>query len=154
MYCCLYAPGNVPILLDCARRFSPLIEEHPDMVVFDIRGLEALHGPPVSIACAIGREIGIPANITIASNPDTAVHAARGIDGVTVIAPGEEAAALGASFHQPAGRLAGCLRYRSICGASAPSASLQNCLPWEWPRVWARRGSHCTRWRWAGAIGA
>jgi hypothetical protein len=94
MYCCFCAPGNVAILPECARRFSPLIEEHPDMVVFDIRGLEALHGSPASIARAVEREIGIPANIAIASNPDAAVHAARGIDGVTVIAPGGEAAML------------------------------------------------------------
>src|SRR6476646_6610703 len=38
MYCCIYASGNLPILLDCARQFSPLIEMHSDMVVFDARG--------------------------------------------------------------------------------------------------------------------
>ena len=69
MYCCVFAPGNLPILLDCAHRFSPLVEEHPDMVVFDIRGLETLHGPPDSIAGAIEREVGIRANIAIASGP-------------------------------------------------------------------------------------
>jgi protein ImuB len=93
MYCCVFAPRNLPILLDCACRFSPLVEEHPDMVVFDIRGLEALHGPPDSIAQAVGREI-IQANIAIASNPDAAVHAARGLPGTTVIALGNEAAVL------------------------------------------------------------
>jgi hypothetical protein len=56
MYCCVFAPGNLPILLDYAHRFSPLVEEHPDMVVFDIRGLEALQGPPDSIARAVERE--------------------------------------------------------------------------------------------------
>jgi hypothetical protein len=40
MYCCIYASGNLPILLDCARQFSPLIETHSDMVIFDARGLE------------------------------------------------------------------------------------------------------------------
>ena len=50
MYCCIYASGNLPILLDCARQFSPLIEMHSDMVVFDARGLEGLHGPPESLA--------------------------------------------------------------------------------------------------------
>jgi len=94
MYCCVFAPGNLPILLDCAHRFSPLVEEHPDMVVFDIRGLESLHGPPDSIARAVEREVGIRANIAIASNPDVAVHAARGLPGTTVIAPGNEAAVL------------------------------------------------------------
>ena len=94
MYCCVFAPGNLPILPDCAHRFSPLVEEHPDMVVFDIRGLESLHGPPDSIARAVEREVGIRANIAIASNPDVAVHAARGLPGTTVIAPGNEAAVL------------------------------------------------------------
>jgi protein ImuB len=94
MYCCVFAPGNLPILLDCAHRFSPLVEQHPDMVVFDIRGLETLHGPSDSIARAVEREVGIQANIAIASNPDAAVHAARGLPGTTVIAPGKEAAVL------------------------------------------------------------
>src|SRR6185312_11523853 len=94
MYCCIYASGNLPILLDCARQFSPLIEIHSDMVVFDARGLEGLYGPPESLAQAVERAVGIPASIAIASNPDAAVHAARGIVGVTVIPPGKEASAL------------------------------------------------------------
>jgi protein ImuB len=94
MFCCLYAPGNLPVLLDCARQFSPLIEEHPDMVVFDIHGLDALYGPPESLAGAIEKKVGLPANIVIAANPDAAVHAARGLNGVTTIATGEEAAVL------------------------------------------------------------
>src|SRR3954468_3883767 len=94
MYCCLYASGNLPILLDCARQFSPLIEAHADMVVFDARGLESLYGPPESLARAVERTVGLPANIAIASNPDAAVHAAQGIAGVTVIPPGTEASVL------------------------------------------------------------
>lgn len=94
MYCCIHASGNLPILLNCARQFSPLIEAHSDMVVFDARGLEGLHGPPKSLAQAVERAVGIPASIAIASNPDAAVHAARGIAGVTVIPPGKEAGVL------------------------------------------------------------
>jgi protein ImuB len=94
MYCCIYAPGNLPILLDCARKFSPHIETYLDMVVFDARGLEGLHGPPESLGQAVERSVGIPASIAIASNPDAAVHAARGITGVTVIPPGKEASTL------------------------------------------------------------
>jgi hypothetical protein len=26
MFACLYAPGNLPILLKCAQEFSPLVE--------------------------------------------------------------------------------------------------------------------------------
>jgi protein ImuB len=94
MYCCIHAPGNLPVLLDCARNFSPLIEEHADMVVFDIRGLEALYGPAPYLAQAIERRVGIPARIAIAVNPDAAICAACGFAGTTVVTPGTEAAVL------------------------------------------------------------
>ena len=95
MYACLHAPGNLSLLIECARGFSPRIEKNPpDTVVFDARGLEALHGPPASLAREIERRIGVPANIAIASNPDAAVHAGRGFRGITVIEPGKEATAL------------------------------------------------------------
>jgi protein ImuB len=95
MFACLYAPGNLSLLVECARGFSPCIEETPpDTVVFDARGLESLYGPPEALAREIERRAGVPANIAIASNPDAAIHAARGFHGVTVIAPGNEAAML------------------------------------------------------------
>src|SRR5207244_2780731 len=97
--CCMFAavhtPGNFPLLLVCAEHFSPLIEEQPpDTVVFDIRGLRLIFGTPQEIAAEIHRRVGIPANVAVASNPDAAVHAARGVAGVTVIAPHQEAAIL------------------------------------------------------------
>jgi protein ImuB len=95
MYACLYGPGNLPLLVECARGFSPHIEENPpDSVIFDVRGLEALYGPPAPLAAEIERRAGVKANIAIAPNPDAALHAARGIDGITVIETGKEAAAL------------------------------------------------------------
>ena len=95
MYACIHAPGNLPLLIECARGFSPYIEEtSPDTVVFDVRGLEALYGPPPQLAREIDRRVGVPANVAIASNPDAAIHAARGIRGITTIPPGKEAAAL------------------------------------------------------------
>jgi protein ImuB len=96
LFACLYAPGNLPLAVECARGFSPHIEENPpDTVIFDVRGLESLYGPPEMLAREIERRIGVPASIAIASNPDAAMHAAHGIRGVTVIAPGSEAAVLG-----------------------------------------------------------
>jgi protein ImuB len=81
--------------MECARRFSPYIEENPpDTVVFDARGLESLYGPPALLAREIERCAGVPANIAIAANPDAAMHAARGFRGITAIAPGNEAAVL------------------------------------------------------------
>jgi protein ImuB len=95
MYACLHAPGNLPLLTECARGFSPHIEEiPPDTVVFDVRGLASLYGPPESLAREIGRRAGMPVGIAIAPNPDAAVHAARGFRGTTVIEAGKEAAAL------------------------------------------------------------
>lgn len=95
MYACIHAPGNLPLLIECARGFSPLVEENPpDSVVFDARGLESLHGPPLPLAREIERRTGIPASIAIAPNACAAMHAARGFRGITVIEPGKEAEAL------------------------------------------------------------
>ena len=95
MFACLYAPGNLPLLVECASFFSPLIEEtSPDTVVFDIRGLRLIYGTLEQIASEIQRRVGIAANLAIASNPEAAVHAARGIRGVTILPPGREATIL------------------------------------------------------------
>ena len=88
MYACLHGPGNLELLLECARKFSPHVEElPPDTVIFDIRGLETLYGPPENLAREIDRTVGVPANLALAANPDAAAHAARGFRGITVIAP-------------------------------------------------------------------
>jgi len=95
LFACLHAPGNLPLAVECARGFSPYIEENPpDTVIFDVRGLESLYGPPEMLAREIERRVGVQASIAIAANPDAAMHAAHGIRGVTVIAPGREAEAL------------------------------------------------------------
>jgi protein ImuB len=95
MFACLHAPGNLALLVECAGHFSPLIEEtSPDTALFDIRGLQRIYGAPEQIAAEIQRRVGIPANLAIASNPDAAVHAARGIRGVAILPPGREAAIL------------------------------------------------------------
>jgi protein ImuB len=92
MYACIHAPGNLPVLVECAGHFSPLIEEtSPDDVIFDIRGLRLIFGAPQHIAAEIHRRLGLPGNVAVASNPDAAFFAARGIAGVTVIEPGKEA---------------------------------------------------------------
>jgi protein ImuB len=95
MFACIHAPGNLPLLMECARHFSPFIEEtSADTVVFDIRGLRLIFGAPEHIAAEIQARVGLPANIAVASNPDAAVHAARGFKGVTIVPQGREAAAL------------------------------------------------------------
>jgi len=91
MFACLHAPGNLALLVECAGHFSPLIEEtSPDTAVFDIRGLQRICGTLEKIAAEIQRRVGITANLAIAANPDAAVHAARGLGGVTILPSGRE----------------------------------------------------------------
>jgi protein ImuB len=82
-------------LLDCAQSFSPRIEDAgDDAILLDLAGLEPLFGPLPKIARDLARrasELGLEANIAVASNPDTAMLAARGFSGVTVIPAGREA---------------------------------------------------------------
>ena len=87
-------------LLDCAHAFSPRVEDAAaDTVLLDITGLERIFGSPQKIARDLGRkisEIGLEAQLCVASNLETALHAARGFAGITVVPPGEEALRLGA----------------------------------------------------------
>src|SRR5205807_9606647 len=86
-------------LLDCAQSFSPVIEDAGcDTILLDLTGLECLFGPLAKIARDVARrtsDLGLEANVGVASNPDTALLAARGYCGVTVIAAGEESERLG-----------------------------------------------------------
>ena len=82
-------------LLGCAYDFSPRLESTcPGTVLVDLTGAGRLLGSQQEM----GRELaessaacGFTAHIAIAANADTALHAARGFAGVTVIAEGEEA---------------------------------------------------------------
>ncbi len=95
MFACIYAPGNAALLVECARYFSPLIEEtSPDAVIFDVDGLQRIYGSTEQIAAAIQLRVGIDARLAIAGNPDAALHAALGINGVTILSPGQEASIL------------------------------------------------------------
>jgi protein ImuB len=86
-------------LLDCAQAFSPRVEDTAcDTVVVDIAGLERLFGAAPKLARELARrasELGLETNVATAANADTAMHAARGFAGITVIPPGREAERLG-----------------------------------------------------------
>jgi len=86
-------------LLDCAQSFSPRVEDTAgDTLLLDLAGLESLFGPLPKIARDVARrasDLGLEANVAVASNADTAMVAARGFSGVTVIPVGEEADRLG-----------------------------------------------------------
>jgi len=86
-------------LLDCAQSFSPCVEDAAcDTALLDLAGMESLLGSLPEISRAIynrATALGLEANVAVASNPDTAVLAARGFPGVTVIPSGKEAEHLG-----------------------------------------------------------
>jgi protein ImuB len=82
-------------LLECASHFSPRVESTcPGTVILDLAGMEKLFGSSENISCKIAvsaRQIGFHLRIAIAANPDTAMYAARGFAGITIIPAGEEA---------------------------------------------------------------
>jgi len=86
-------------LLDCAQSFSPRVEDAaPDTIVLDLLGMELLFGTLPKIARDLTRralDLGLTANVAMAANPDTAVLAARGFRGITVIPEGKESERLG-----------------------------------------------------------
>jgi protein ImuB len=93
MYACVYAPTlsseNKQLLLECARTFSPAIEEVDDFtLVIDINGLSFLYPRIEEIPRAIEERLrasGLSANVAIAPNPDVAIIAARHFIGSTMI---------------------------------------------------------------------
>ena len=86
-------------LLDAAHAFSPQVEDAAaDTLLLDLAGLERLYGPPAKMGSDLKSRvnlIGLEANIAVAANPDAALHAARGFDGVTVLPIGSEGRRLG-----------------------------------------------------------
>jgi protein ImuB len=86
-------------LLDCAQSFSPRVEDAGcDTILLDLDGMGPLFGPLPKIARDLARrasDLGLEANVAVASNPDTAALAAHGFSGVIVIPQGREAEQLG-----------------------------------------------------------
>jgi len=86
-------------LLDVAFGFSPRVEDTADdRLLLDLAGLERLHGSAVAMARDLAARVnnaGLESNVAIADNPDSAMHAACGFTGTTVIPAGEETRRLG-----------------------------------------------------------
>ncbi len=103
MYAAIHIPNAGPQttadLAALARLFSPLVEiTSPDTVVIPASPLRKLIGPPHQIASELSRrasEYGLVGNIGIAANPDTALLAARNLQGVTIIPRGSESKYIG-----------------------------------------------------------
>jgi protein ImuB len=93
------SPGNEntaqAALLDCAAGFSPRVESTaPGTVVLDLAGTEKLFGQAQTLARKLAvqaAEFGFEVNVAAAANPDSALYAARGFAGITIIPAGEEA---------------------------------------------------------------
>jgi nucleotidyltransferase/DNA polymerase involved in DNA repair len=68
-------------LVNCVARFSPRCEDvSADTVVFDLRGLGKLMGTPLQIAQNIREQastLSLYVNVGVASNINSAMHAAR-----------------------------------------------------------------------------
>src|SRR5437016_3307238 len=102
MFACIYIPNasgdTAAALLDCARAFSPRVENtSAGTVVFDVEGLERLFGSYSEIAAKVAEQVrtrGLDPNVAVAANADAAVCAARGFVGITVLNRGTEAARL------------------------------------------------------------
>ncbi len=87
-------------LLDLAWSVSPHVEETaPDTIALDLAGLTSLFGCEENIATQLEKRassFGLTIHVAISANLETALHAARGFPGITLIAPGEETQRLGA----------------------------------------------------------
>jgi protein ImuB len=81
-------------LLDLGWSISPRIEDHaPETIIADVAGLTSLFGSHENIAHEIVQRaagLGLLVHVAIAANLETAVHAARGFPGITLIPAGEE----------------------------------------------------------------
>jgi protein ImuB len=102
-------------LIGLAFTFSPLVEQTSyDTVVLDIAGQELIFGPNANLRQADGHsarldsspalaneilrrasQISFKVNVSVAANPDAAIHAARSFKGVTIVPVGEESLRLG-----------------------------------------------------------
>ncbi|HXP68343.1 MAG TPA: DNA polymerase Y family protein [Candidatus Dormibacteraeota bacterium] len=86
-------------LMDLGWSVSPRVEDTAaDTIVLDLAGLASLLGSEEIIAERLIERaslLGLTARVAISSNLETAIHAARGFAGVTLIPSGEEAKALG-----------------------------------------------------------
>jgi protein ImuB len=89
------------VLLECAARFSPRIEEASHgtacALVLDIAGTELLFGPPEKLAERLREEMaaaGFRVSVAVSANFHAARIKAEATRGITIIPAGEEARAL------------------------------------------------------------
>lgn len=85
-------------LIDCGYALSFKVEPTcPGTVIADLSGAERLMGSPLSMAgqfVQLAAQCNLQGRVAIAANPDAALHAARGFEGIIIIPAGTEAATL------------------------------------------------------------
>lgn len=85
-------------LLDCANSFSPRVESTcTGIVLLDLMGTEKLFGSIEHAARKISDDAsarGLVLHVAVASNADTALYAAKGLQGTTIVPLGKEAQVL------------------------------------------------------------
>jgi protein ImuB len=105
LYACLYSPpvvdrpaASASTLVAVAQEFSPRYERHrDDLVSIDVSGLTRLLGPARTIGEEMRREAaarGVRVHVAIAGTRMAAMLLAIARPGLTIVAPGDEAAAL------------------------------------------------------------
>ena len=106
MFACIYShdPHEELTLTDFAYAFSPVVEHtKPNTVTLDVAGCDLVFGSPYELASEVAlrakkstSEGGLESliNVAIAANPDTAIHAALHLQGISFIAEGEELSGL------------------------------------------------------------
>jgi len=97
--CLLLQRGPVDSLLTLADSFAPHWERcDTQTLLIPAYGLDRLFGSPTDIAERImysAGELGLELTLAIATHPDTALLAARNIEGITIVDPGREVEILG-----------------------------------------------------------
>src|SRR4030095_1030376 len=98
-----------PVLVELAFTFSPLVEQTTaDTVVLDIAGRDLMFGLPEASGELVGdsdltsahnlameiahraRQLNLRVNVSVAANPDAAIHVARSFKGPTIVKADEE----------------------------------------------------------------
>jgi protein ImuB len=82
-------------LMDLGWSVSPRVEDTaPDTIVLDLAGLASMLGSEEIIAERLiegASRLGLAVRVAVCANLETAIHAARGFPGITLIPDGEEA---------------------------------------------------------------
>lgn len=96
-YICVHAPKSPEAIEALLELFPQMERTAVQTAIAALDGMESLLGSPSEMAFCLRRRLCVldsDVRIAIASNPDAAFFAARGLSGITIIPPGREAEVL------------------------------------------------------------